>query len=236
LAICSAFSFNCSLPFAIVASPLFNAAKLTDGNTLLMELKPMKLIIPDREFGGYIFDCDGTLADTMPMHYRAWTRLVTELGGIFPEQLFYESGGKPTVQILKMLRDEHGLQVSDVERAAERKEGYFLEMIHEVKPIEAVLTVVHRYYGIKPMAVASGGFRKQIEETLDALGIRSLFDAVVCVEDYARGKPFPDPFLEAAKRLNVAPADCVVFEDSLLGVQAAEAAGMECVFVPRTDP
>ena len=195
----------------------------------------MKLVIPDRVFGGYIFDCDGTLADTMPLHYRAWTRLVAELGGTFPEQLFYESGGKPTVEILRMLRDEHELKVSDVEKAAKRKEEYFLEMVHEVKPIEPVLRVVRRCYGIKPMAVASGGFRRQIEQTLDALGIRSLFDAVVCVEDYARGKPFPDPFLEAARRLNVPPADCVVFEDSLLGVQAAKAAGMECVFVPRMD-
>jgi HAD superfamily hydrolase (TIGR01509 family) len=171
----------------------------------------------------------------MPLHYRAWTRLVAELGGTFPKQLFYASGGKPTVQILRMLRDEHGLKVSDVERAAQRKEEYFLEMIHEIKPIEAVVAIVRRYYRIEPMAVASGGFRRQIEKTLDALGIRSLFDAVVCVEDYARGKPFPDPFLEAARRLNVPPADCVVFEDSLLGVEAAKAAGMEYVFVPRMD-
>jgi len=191
------------------------------------------LVIPDREFGGYIFDCDGTLADTMRLHYRAWTRLVDELGGSFPEELFYGSGGKPTVQILRMLRDEHGLKVDDVEKAAERKEGYFLELLPEVRPIEPVVAVARRWYGIKPLAVASGGFRKQIEQTLDALGIRSLFDAVVCVEDYLRGKPFPDPFLEAARRLNVPPADCVVFEDSPLGVQAAQAAGMQWVFVPR---
>jgi len=191
------------------------------------------LAIPDREFGGYIFDCDGTLADTMQLHYRAWTRLVRELGGSFPEELFYESGGKPTVQILRMLRDEHGLKVDDVEKAAERKEEYFLEMLPEVKPIEPVVAVVRRWYGIKPLAVASGGFRKQIELTLNALGIRSLFNAVVCAEDYERGKPFPDPFLEAARRLTVPPAECVVFEDSPLGVQAAKAAGMECVFVPR---
>jgi beta-phosphoglucomutase-like phosphatase (HAD superfamily) len=108
-------------------------------------------------------------------------------------------------------------------------------MIHEVKPIEAVLQIARRWYGIKPLAVASGGFRRQIEQTLDALGIRSLFNAVVCVEDYARGKPFPDPFLEAARRLNVLPTACLVFEDSPLGLQAAEAAGMQCVFVPRTD-
>jgi beta-phosphoglucomutase-like phosphatase (HAD superfamily) len=191
------------------------------------------LVIPDREFSAYIFDCDGTLADTMPLHYRAWTRLVAELGGSFPEELFYESGGKPTAQILRMLRDEHGLKVGDVERAAKRKEGYFLEMLPEVKPIEPVLAVVRRWYGIKPLAVASGGFRTQIEQTLDAIGILPLFGAVVCVEDYARGKPCPDPFLEAARRLNVLPADCVVFEDSPPGVQAAAAAGMECVFVPR---
>jgi beta-phosphoglucomutase family hydrolase len=195
----------------------------------------MNLVIPSGDFGGYIFDCDGTLADTMPLHYRAWTRIVAELGGSFPEDLFYQLGGKPSAQILRLLRDEHGLKVGDVQKTAERKEEYFLEMIHEVKPIEAVLQIARRWYRIKPMAVASGGFRRQIEQTLDALGIRSLFNAVVCVEDYARGKPFPDPFLEAARRLIVLPTACLVFEDSPLGVQAAEAAGMRCVFVPRMD-
>jgi beta-phosphoglucomutase family hydrolase len=195
----------------------------------------MRLLIPDREFSAYIFDCDGTLADTMPLHYRAWERIVAELGGSFPKELFYQWGGKPTAQILSLLRDEHALKVDDVQKAAERKEEYFLEMIDEVKPIDAVLQIARRWYGIKPMAVASGGFRRQIERTLDALGIRHLFNTVVCVEDYARGKPFPDPFLEAARRLNVLPAECVVFEDSPLGVQAAEAAGMQFVFVPRAD-
>jgi beta-phosphoglucomutase family hydrolase len=195
----------------------------------------MRLVIPDREFGGYIFDCDGTLADTMPLHFRAWTRIVAELGGSFPEDAFYQTGGQPTVQILAMLRDERGLKVGDVQRAAERKEEYFLELIHEIKPIEAVVQVARRWHGIKPLAVASGGFRRQIEQTLDALGIRPLFNAVVCVEDYARGKPYPDPFLEAARRLNVPPADCLVFEDSPLGMQAAAAAGMECVFVPGSE-
>jgi beta-phosphoglucomutase-like phosphatase (HAD superfamily) len=193
----------------------------------------MKLTVPDREFGGYIFDCDGTLADTMPLHFRAWTRIIRELGGSFPEELFYQTGGKPTEQILEMLRDEHGLQVNDVQRLAQRKEGYFLELIHEVKPIEAVVQFAKRWSGIKPLAVASGGFHRQIDLTLDALGMRPLFTAVVCVEDYIRGKPFPDPFLEAARRLRLAPAECLVFEDSVLGVAAAAAAGMECVFVPR---
>lgn len=195
----------------------------------------MNLEVPSGTFAGYIFDCDGTLADTMPLHYRAWTRIVGELGGSFPKELFYQLGGKPTAQILSLLRDEYGLKVGDVQAAAERKEQYFLEMIGEVKPIEAVVNIARRWHGIRPLAVASGGFRRQIEKTLDVLGIRPLFQAVVCVEDYTRGKPFPDPFLEAARRLSVPPAQCLAFEDSPLGVQAARAAGMQCVVVPRTD-
>ena len=194
----------------------------------------MSLVIPEREFGGYIFDCDGTLADTMPLHYRAWKRLVEELGGSFSEELFYQLGGKPTEQILELLRDEYALNVGDTYSAARRKEEYFVQTIHEIGPIEPVLQVVRRWHTIKPLAVASGGFRRNVEMTLDTIGIRPLFDVVVCVEDYARGKPFPDAFLEAARRMNVAPEDCLVFEDSPLGLQAARAAGMQCVFVPRS--
>src|SRR5450631_2642482 len=130
----------------------------------------MNLVIPSGDFGGYIFDCDGTLADTMPLHFRAWTRIVGELGGSFSEESFYQTGGKPTVQILEMLRDEQGLRVDDVQKVAERKEEYFLELIHEVKPIDAVVKIARRWSGIKPLAVASGGFHRQIELTLDALG------------------------------------------------------------------
>jgi beta-phosphoglucomutase-like phosphatase (HAD superfamily) len=194
----------------------------------------MNLDIPAREFGGYIFDCDGTLADTMPMHFRAWSRIVAELGGVFPEELFYQLGGKPSVQILELLRDDHGLKVGDTTAAAEQKEAYFLELLDEVRPIDAVLAVARRWRGVKPLAVASGGFHRQIDQTLTALGIRDWFDAIVCVEDYARGKPFPDPFFEAARRLKVPATDCLVFEDSPLGIEAAIAAGMQYVLVPRT--
>ena len=193
----------------------------------------MKLQIPDRAFSAYIFDCDGTLADTMPLHYRAWKRLVEEHGGLLSEELFYRLGGKPTQQIIELLRDEHGLKVADTHGAARRKEEYFVQTINEVRPIEAVVQIVRRWHTIRPLAVVSGGFRKYVEMTLDAIGIRALFDTLVCVEDYARGKPSPDPFLEAARRLNTPPGECLVFEDSPLGLQAAEAAGMQCVFVPR---
>jgi beta-phosphoglucomutase-like phosphatase (HAD superfamily) len=193
----------------------------------------MKLDLPDNRFGGYIFDCDGTLADTMPLHYRAWKRLIEEQGGSFSEELFYAMGGKPTEKILEVLRDQHGLHFPHMGGAAERKEDYFVELIHEVQAIEPVVEIARRSYGVLPMAVASGGVRKYVEMTLDAIGVRHLFSAVVCVEDYAHAKPAPDPFLEAARRLKVAPEDCLVFEDSPLGIQAATAAGMASVFVPR---
>jgi beta-phosphoglucomutase family hydrolase len=193
----------------------------------------MNLIIPEGDFGGYIFDCDGTLADTMPLHYRAWTRLMDEHGAPFSEELFYSLGGKPTQSILEWLRDERGVPVRDVAQAAARKEAYFLGMMHQVTPIAPVLEFARRWRGIRPMAVASGGFRRNVEMTLDAIGIRPWFDTVVGVEDYVRGKPFPDAFLEAAGRMGVAPERCLVFEDSPLGVQAAEAAGMQYVRVPR---
>ena len=194
----------------------------------------MILEIPERPFGAYIFDCDGTLADTMPLHYRAWRRLVEEYGGTFPEPLFYQLGGKPTQQILELLRDEHGFKVADTLSAARRKEEYFLQMLHEVRPIEPVVRIARQWHTIKPLAVVSGGFHHNVEPTLEAIGIRTLFDVIVCVEDYARGKPFPDPFLEAARLMNVSAADCLVFEDSPLGIEAAAAAGMHYVLVPRT--
>jgi len=195
----------------------------------------MKLLIPDREFDAYIFDCDGTLADTMPLHYRAWKRLAEEHGGAFPEALFYELGGKPTDQILQVLREDHGLDLGEVGAAGVRKEGYFLEMIGQVKPVGPVLEFARRWYGRKPLAVASGGSRVNVEKTLDAIDCRRLFDAVVCVEDCARPKPFPDPFLEAARLLKKPANRCLVFEDSPVGLKAAEAAGMQWVWVPRTD-
>ncbi len=194
----------------------------------------IELDIPDERFAGYIFDCDGTLADTMPLHYRAWCRLVEEHGGSFPEELFYKLGGTPTEQIVQFLRDERGLKIADVKQAAVQKDDYFLELIHEVKPIEPVLQFARRWHTLVPLAVASGGFRKYVELTLDAIGIRHLFDAIVCAEDCTRGKPYPDPFLEAARRLAVPPSGCLVFEDSELGLRAAEAAGMRWVFVPAS--
>jgi len=194
----------------------------------------MTLEIPERQFDGYIFDCDGTLADTMPLHFRAWSRTMQEEGGDFPEELFYAWGGRPAAEIVEELNARCGLSMPIVE-TVNRKEGYFLALLHEVEPIEAIVEVAKCLHGKAPMAVASGGHRELVTATLNYLSIRELFQAVVCAEDYERGKPAPDPFLVAAAQLGVPAGNCLVFEDSPTGIEAARAAGMEFVFVPRPD-
>lgn len=180
---------------------------------------------------GLIFDCDGTLADTMPAHYRAWTGMLGRYGIPFTEERFYQLGGVPTAQIIRILAAECGVAVSDVETMTREKEDGFLTHLHAVTPIEVVVRVAAAYRGKLPIAVASGGYRDTITKTLDAIGIRDWFDATVTAEDTARHKPEPDVFLEAARRLGVPAGACVVFEDTDIGLEAARRAGMPGVDV-----
>lgn len=191
----------------------------------------MKLEIPEGHFAGYIFDCDGTIADTMPIHYRAWKQTLKEEGADFPEDLFYSWGGRPGSAIVAELNERCGLAM-DITEVIHRKEKHFLDLLHEVEPIEPVIEIARRLEGSAPLAVASGGLRELVRATLETLGVAGIFQAIVCAEDYERGKPAPDPFLEAARRIDVPPSQCLVFEDSPTGIEAAVAAGMAYVFVP----
>jgi beta-phosphoglucomutase-like phosphatase (HAD superfamily) len=194
----------------------------------------LKLDIPNRAFGGYIFDCDGTIADNMPLHYRAWSMAMADFGGEYPEDLFYAWGGRPTAVIVGLLNEKYGLAL-DVDETVQRKEKYYLTLIPEVVPVPEVMEIVKSMHGTVPLSVASGGHRELVEATLDVFGIRDLFQAIVCAEDYERGKPHPEPFLLAAKLMSVPPEDCVVFEDSPIGIEAAKAANMAWVFVPSAN-
>lgn len=189
------------------------------------------LELPPGDFSAYIFDCDGTLADTMPTHYRAWQTALGEHARGFSEAMFYELGGVPTARIVEIMNERHGLQLP-VDETVAHKEAIFLELSPEIAAIEPVVALARRFHGSKPLAVASGGHRRIVMNTLRALGIAELFDAIVTAEDYQRGKPSPDPFLEAALRLNVRPEECLVFEDTATGIAAATAAGMQSVLVP----
>ncbi|HEV3437723.1 MAG TPA: HAD family phosphatase [Gemmata sp.] len=173
-----------------------------------------------------IFDCDGTLADTMPAHYQAWTAMLGKYGIPFPEPRFYAMGGMPTAQIIRLLAADAGVMVTDVDAMVREKEQGFLKHLDAVALIEPVVTIAAAYRGKLPIAVASGGYRDTITRTLDRLAIRTWFDAMVTAEDTPRHKPEPDVFLEAARRLGVAAAGCVVFEDTDIGLEAARRAGM----------
>ena len=179
---------------------------------------------------GLIFDCDGTLADTMPLHWRAW-QMVTQRHGLhFPMDRFYASGGIPSRDILKMLAQEQGRSLDHIAAAHEKEETY-LQTFSQIEPVHAVVEIAKANYGKIPMAVASGGSQKIICMVLEHIKIRHLFDAVVTNEMVTNQKPAPDIFLEAAKRIGVEPKFCRAYEDTELGLQAIRAAGMEAVDV-----
>ncbi len=179
---------------------------------------------------GIVFDCDGTLAHTMPLHWEAWQTVTRRHGLIFPEDRFYSLGGVPSRDILKMLRDEQRLSFDPLAVTKEKEEAY-LRLMTQVGPIHEVVSVAREYAGKIPMAVASGGVKPIIEQVLVHIGIRELFAAVVTSEDVVHQKPAPDIFLEAARRIGVAPQHCRAYEDTDLGMQAIRAAGMEAVDV-----
>jgi len=182
---------------------------------------------PTEDIKALIFDCDGTLADTMPLHFIAWQNVMTKYGFEFDEDLFYSLGGQPTETIVEKLANEQNINV-DVMKVTHEKESAFLDLLGEVEPIKSVVDVAIQYHGKLPMGVGSGGQRDVVKQILTSLSIDSLFDCVVGSEDTERHKPEPDVFLEVASRLNVDPAHCLVYEDADLGVEAARRAGMKC--------
>jgi beta-phosphoglucomutase family hydrolase len=181
---------------------------------------------------GIIFDCDGTLADTMPLHWRAWQAISARHRFHFPQERFYSLGGVPSRDILKILSDEQNLRLDHL-AVAHEKEAEYLPLIAQVEPINTVVGVAREHYGKIPLAVASGGTRKIIEQVLEHLGIRHLFNAIVTSEDVVNQKPAPDIFLEAARRIGVPPQFCRAYEDTDLGMQAIRAAGIEAVDVRK---
>ena len=195
----------------------------------------MKLEIPDRHYAAFIFDCDGTIADTMPAHFAAWHEALGEAAVYFPMERHIAWAGMPTEVIVQKINREHGTQF-DPEEFTKRKEQCYLDRLDDITPVLPVLDFARAKFGLVPMAIASGGRRDIVERTLGVLGILDLFSVVVTAEDYSHPKPAPDPFLVAAEKMGVSPADCLVFEDSLLGIESAKRAGMDSIFVPTNEP
>lgn len=191
----------------------------------------MKLTLPAGSFGAYLFDCDGTLVDSMPLHYVAWKQALSEWDCTFDERVFYEWGGIPVAEIISLLNEKQGLPMP-VEQVSSRKESLYLEMLPQLKAIPAVVEHIDAQHGRIPLAVVSGSRRDSVTSSLTSVKLLDKFDTLVCAGDYEKGKPDPEAFLLAASKLGVAPSTCLVFEDTDLGIQAATAAGMASVKIP----
>lgn len=195
----------------------------------------MVLEIPPGEFAGYLFDLDGTLVDTMPAHYRAWDAALRRygLGEPLDLDLFYSLGGVPTVRVAELLGRHYGLTLDAVE-VMEVKEQLFKDGLAEVTLIEPVADFARRVARTKPVAIVTGGTPDVAMPSLRLAGLEDIFKIVVTPRDVAegRGKPAPDMFLLAARRMGVDPKRCLVFEDAEPGIQGAQAAGMAVVRVP----
>jgi beta-phosphoglucomutase family hydrolase len=191
----------------------------------------MKLKLPPGPFKAYLFDCDGTVADSMPLHYIAWYKALGEWGCEFDEKLFYSWGGMPVVEIISSLNQKYGLKMP-VHDVAKRKEELYYELLPQLKAVPEVLEHIEASHGQIPFAVVSGSARDSVTASLQTLKLLDRFDTLVCAGEYQRSKPDPEAFLMAAAKLGVAPGECLVFEDTDMGIQAATAAGMASVKVP----
>lgn len=175
---------------------------------------------------GLIFDWDGTIINTMPMHYLAWRDIVRERGADFPEQLFYDLAGVPSDRIVEVLNETFGYQLDPQEIALTKEQLFVDKYLARAELIEPVVTLARAHKGKMPMAVATGGIPTVLNKALALSGLTDFFDAVVTSHDVEHGKPAPDTFLEAARRIGVVPELCQVFEDSEAGLEGARRAGM----------
>jgi HAD superfamily hydrolase (TIGR01509 family) len=191
----------------------------------------MRLKLPNGSFRAYLFDCDGTIADSMPLHYLAWKKALAEWDCEFDEKLFYEWGGMPVAEIVATLNQTHKLSMP-VEVVARRKESLYFELLPQLKPVPEVLEHIEAEHGRIPFAVVSGSTRESVVASLTSLHLLDRFETLVCAGDYKRSKPDPEAFLLAASRLGVSPENCLVFEDTEMGIEAARTAGMASIKIP----
>lgn len=192
-----------------------------------------RFVAPAREYSGYVFDCDGTLVDTMPLHHQAWIHALGQAGAPFefPWELFVSRAGMSLEQTARELGEQFGFTLDAVAVAATQRQVYD-ELALGVQPVREVVEFARALFlAGKPLAVASGSERASVENALRRVGILEWFRAILTPADVRQGKPAPDMFLLAAELLGQKPSDCLVVEDGEMGFEAARRASMDFVVV-----
>ncbi len=192
----------------------------------------MKLTLPEGKFEALLFDLDGTIANSLPLHYEAWQEALRPHGASMPEDLFYAWGGIPVPRTVEMLNETFSWQLPITEVTYAREQAYHARIL-EVKTHPEVEAIIRQHRGKLPMAVVSGSARAVVESTLKRLGLWEMFDAIVGAEDCKEGKPHPEPFLTGARLLSVSPSACLACEDAEPGIRSALSAGMQVVRIPQ---
>jgi len=177
-----------------------------------------------------IFDLDGTLADTMPVHFWAYKNILSSYGIDFTPELFVTLAGVPAIQTIEKLNHQFGTKMIP-EEVGHFKEAEYEKIMHKMKPVTPVIDLVKKYYGKMPMAVGTGGYTRLAWKTMEILGLDKYIDILVSSNDITHPKPHPETFLKCAELMGVAPAVCEVFEDADLGIQAAKSGGMMATLV-----
>ena len=185
----------------------------------------MKKINISPEIKALIFDCDGTLADTMDLHWEAWHQTLASYGKKVDQDYLDTMRGVPTTIMVEEINRTLGYDL-DIERFSEEKEQYLISILGRVKPIQPVVELALRYKDKLPMAVASSGDKETVLRILKHLDFEGFFDTVLTAADAVAPKPAPGIFLEAARRMQVKPENCLVLEDGDAGIHAAKAGGM----------
>ncbi len=188
------------------------------------------LIEPTPPYAALIFDCDGTVADTLPLHYQSWADTARIYGIELTSEWYYQRAGLSSLEMVKVLNQTFDCQL-DLEQVKAEKHRRYQTFLHLVQPIEPVTQIVEQHRGKVPLAIASGGSRAMVEATLTQLELIHCFEVILTIENVAEGKPAPDLFLLAAQALGVLPKDCIVYEDSEIGLEAARLAGMRAIDV-----
>lgn len=185
------------------------------------------------EYKAFLYDCDGTLADNMGAHKLTYVAVAARQGVTIDPAIVDEFAGLPIPAVVEEINKRYNYSFNPLVFEAQKAELFYSEYIEHTQPIRYVVDHLVANAGKVRIGVVSGGVRKSVQRTLEVLGIADLVEVLVCAGDTAKGKPWADPFLLAAKQLGIAPRDCLVFEDGAPGVQAAEAAGMKWIRIDQ---